>query len=92
MGKILRKHDKRTSKPMYRSERWSNETDRRFTLWQSRIIHGTYMVLIEEASTSVNSHPPNPMKVELVSPSQQVVEQAKSELQVGGKSIKRKNA
>ena len=28
---------------------------------------------IEEASTSVNSHPPNPMKVELASPSQQVV-------------------
>jgi transglutaminase/protease-like cytokinesis protein 3 len=39
-----------------------------------------------------NSHPSNPMKVELVSPSQQVVEQAKSELQAGGKGSKRKNA
>lgn len=53
---------------------------------------GSFMVPIGEASTSVNSHPSNPMKVELVSPSQQVVEQAKSELQAGGKDIKRKNA
>ena len=53
---------------------------------------GSFMVTIEEASKSVNSHPSNCMKVELVSPSQQVVEQAKSELQVGRKGIKRKNA
>ena len=53
---------------------------------------GSFMVPIEEASKSVNLHPLNPMKVELASPSQQFVEQAKSELQAGGKDIKRKNA
>jgi hypothetical protein len=53
---------------------------------------GSFMVPIEEASTSVNLHPSNPMKVELASPSQQFVEQAKSELQAEKKGIKRKNA
>jgi hypothetical protein len=51
----------------------------------------SFMVPIEEASTSVNSHLSNPMKVELASPSQQFVEQAKSELQAEKKGIKRKN-
>ena len=47
------------------------------------------MVPVDEATTSVNTHQSTPMKVELVSPSQQVVEQAKSEIQVKGKAMKR---
>ena len=50
---------------------------------------GSFMVPVDEATTSVNTHQSTPMKVELVSPSQQVVEQAKSELQGKGKGIKR---
>ena len=53
---------------------------------------GSFMVPIEEASTSVNLHPSNPMKFEIASPSQQFIEQAKSELQAEKKGIKRKNA
>ena len=53
---------------------------------------GSVMVPIEEASTSVNLHPSNPMKFEIASPSQQFIEQAKSELQAEKKGIKRKNA
>jgi hypothetical protein len=40
---------------------------------QGALFEGHQNPFIEEASTSVNSHPPNPMKVELASPSQQVV-------------------
>lgn len=52
---------------------------------------GSFMIPIEETSTAANSHPTNHVKVELVSPSQQVVEQAKSELRAGINGIKRKN-
>lgn len=48
---------------------------------------GSFMVPVGDTTTPVNTHESTPMKVELVSPSQQVVEQAKAELQV--KSIKR---
>lgn len=50
------------------------------------------MVPIEEIPHSTNSLSSNPIKVNLVSPSQQVVEQAKSELQIARKGIKRKRA
>lgn len=50
---------------------------------------GSFIVPVDEATTSVNTHQSTPMKVELVSPSQQVVEQAKSEIQVKGKAMKR---
>lgn len=53
---------------------------------------GTLMVPIEEIPHSTNSLSSNPVKVNLVSPSQQVVEQAKSELQIVRKGIKRKCA
>jgi len=53
---------------------------------------GTFMVPIEEIPHSTNSLSSNPVKVNLVSPSQQVVEQAKSELQIARKGIKRKRA
>ena len=51
---------------------------------------GTFMVPIEDASHSINARPSNPVTVKLVSPSQQVVEQAKSEPQAERKTIKRK--
>jgi len=50
---------------------------------------GTFMVPIEGTSNTI-SQPSNPVTVKLVSPSQQVVEQAKSELQIDKRGTKRK--
>ena len=50
---------------------------------------GPYIIPIEETSKTTDSKQSNPIKVDLISPSQQIVEQAKSELQ--NKSLKRKN-
>lgn len=53
--------------------------------------NGTYMVPIE-ASESTPSSNPDQMKVTLVSPAQQTVEQAKTELGRENKGIKRKRS
>lgn len=47
-----------------------------------------FMVPIESSKSS-NSHQTNPITIKLVSPSQQVVEQAKTELQMGKGGLKR---
>lgn len=51
---------------------------------------GTFMVPIETHKDS-KSHQADPMTIKLVSPSEQVVQQAKAELQIEKKGIKRKN-
>ncbi|CAC5415705.1 unnamed protein product [Mytilus coruscus] len=52
--------------------------------------HGTFMVPIDETSNPSNKQPTNSLAVQLVSPSQQVVDQAKSELQINKNVIKRR--
>lgn len=51
---------------------------------------GTFMVPIERHENS-KSHQADTMPIKLVSPSEQVVQQAKAELQIEKKGIKRKN-
>ncbi|CAC5423992.1 unnamed protein product [Mytilus coruscus] len=51
---------------------------------------GTFMIPIENVDHLENQNSSNPLTVKLVSPAQQTVEQAKTELQVLKKAIKRK--
>ncbi|VDI77647.1 Hypothetical predicted protein [Mytilus galloprovincialis] len=51
---------------------------------------GTFMIPIENVDHLENQNSSNPLTVQLVSPAQQTVEQAKTELQVLKKGIKRK--